>query len=147
MERNYYKIIRINGKPVPEHRYIMEQYLGRKLERNEVVHHKNRNRQDNRISNLQVMTVTEHLKLHAKDKKRKPRIWPIYPNLNAELARRDIKRSELAKYLKISAPTLVRKMHGDTEFTLEEAFKIYDLLNVDFPIEDLFSTEPKDELW
>ena len=36
-----YKAIRINGKKIDEHRYIIEQYLGRPLTRYEVVHHKN----------------------------------------------------------------------------------------------------------
>jgi hypothetical protein len=34
-----YKVITINGKRYREHRYIMEQYLGRKLEPWEHIHH------------------------------------------------------------------------------------------------------------
>ena len=30
----------------------------------EVVHHKNKNRKDNRIENLQLMTFTDHARLH-----------------------------------------------------------------------------------
>lgn len=67
-----YKLIYVNGYPVKNHIYIMEQYLGRKLNPNEVVHHKNFNPLDNRIENLQLMTRAEHTGLHAKlrDKKR-----------------------------------------------------------------------------
>jgi len=43
-----------------QHRLVMEKHLGRKLRKEEVVHHKNHNRSDNRISNLQVMTYSEH---------------------------------------------------------------------------------------
>lgn len=52
------------GHYVFEHILVMERYLGRHIKRDEVVHHINHNRQDNRIENLQLMTNGEHSKHH-----------------------------------------------------------------------------------
>lgn len=49
-----------------EHREIMEAHVGRKLLDTEIVHHKNENRLDNRIENLQIMTRAEHMNHHRK---------------------------------------------------------------------------------
>ena len=50
---------------VPKHTLVMERHLGRYLADDEVVHHINRDRADNRIENLKVMKIEEHKKLHA----------------------------------------------------------------------------------
>lgn len=47
-----------------EHRIVMEQLLGRKLLPGEIVHHKNDCKRDNSPGNLQVMTQSEHMKIH-----------------------------------------------------------------------------------
>lgn len=64
MTKSKYKGIRINGVKHDEHRFIMENNIGRKLDKNEIVHHVNGDSHDNRIENLQVMSRAEHARLH-----------------------------------------------------------------------------------
>ena len=73
------------GEYAKEHRLVMENYLkeyepnhyalieidnydGKWLNPKYVVHHINRIRDDNRVENLQIMTIEEHLKEHENDK-------------------------------------------------------------------------------
>jgi hypothetical protein len=60
----YFEITRGNNKGKLLHRVIMEQHLGRTLRHDEIVHHKDRNRENNDISNLQVMTKKQHSRHH-----------------------------------------------------------------------------------
>jgi hypothetical protein len=49
-----------------EHRLIMEEHIGRFLLNEEIVHHIDENRQNNEISNLQLINRDQHMKIHYK---------------------------------------------------------------------------------
>ncbi len=56
-----------------EHVVAIEHEIGRSLLKGECVHHKDGNKMNNSLSNLQLMTISDHTSLHAKEniKKRK----------------------------------------------------------------------------
>lgn len=47
-----------------EHRKVMEEFLGRQLLSSEIVHHKDGNRSNNDISNLELTTSSDHCRTH-----------------------------------------------------------------------------------
>lgn len=55
-----YRRMMVNGRRIFEHRIVMETALGRRLTRDELVHHKNGNGLDNRLENLELMTKRGH---------------------------------------------------------------------------------------
>lgn len=65
LQKNGYISISIGNKKYYEHRLIMEKFLGRKLKRNEQIHHKNGIKTDNRIENLEIVILGQHQKIHA----------------------------------------------------------------------------------
>lgn len=60
----YVDVTRHGRRSVPLHRDVMERYLGRKLEAEEVVHHKDGNKDNNAVSNLEVKDRRKHTSDH-----------------------------------------------------------------------------------
>ena len=64
IDEHGYNCIWVQGKPIREHRHIMQEHIGRKLSRSEFVHHKDGNPANNDLGNLEVMSNGEHTTHH-----------------------------------------------------------------------------------
>lgn len=82
----------------------MEQEVGRKLGSNEIVHHKNEDKLDNGIDNLEILTRSEHAKLHAKP-----------PYFTEEVRER-------ARQASIGRPSPGRKLTAEDVRTIKESY-------------------------
>ena len=73
-EHGYIIVYDENGDKIAEHRYVMAQIIGRKLNSDEHVHHINGDRSDNHPENLIMVTRSGHNIMHkpeqAKNRKR-----------------------------------------------------------------------------
>jgi hypothetical protein len=55
-----YRVISVNGRRIREHRYVMEQFLERRLDPSELVHHKDEDKLNNSIENLALTNRRDH---------------------------------------------------------------------------------------
>lgn len=65
----------------------------------------------------------------------------MYPNLEAELKRRNIKRADLAAHLGCAITTISEKMQGNSDFSVKAAKKIKELLGGGLTLEYLFACD------
>ena len=77
--------------------------------------------------------------------RKRKREFKMYDNLNAEIARKGLKKSQLAEFLSISTSAQRLKITGVKRFTLDEAFKIVEILGGDLSVEYLFQKGKSNE--
>lgn len=64
-----YKYSNTYGGRIREHIYIIQEKLGRQLDKNEVIHHIDGDKTNNNLNNLDLCTIQEHNNCHAKSEK------------------------------------------------------------------------------
>lgn len=105
-----YPTIQVNKKQWRIHRYIMEKHIGRKLLSNELVHHINGNKHDNKINNLQIVSRSEHKKLHSEigESTRIKKKYFFKKKQLLDLRKKKLSMQKIAEQYNCTQPTIFR---------------------------------------
>ena len=104
---------------VLEHRLVMEAHLGRRLRNDEKVHHIDRRRDHNLITNLLVMEEAEHSSLHRAIKAGNEREMKAWVE-----GKRSFMRSEIiARLPMFKVPTVLREFLTGAEWVAPKSIR------------------------
>jgi HNH endonuclease len=111
----------VGGKQLLVSRVVMQVHLGRKLLSTELVHHKDENPFNNDVSNLQVVSRSEHKRIHAKIgmRTRLKKVWHLDPKTIGAIYK---DRPNIQK---------IADQFGCTEATIRRTLKINPLFQFD----------------
>lgn len=65
----------------------------------------------------------------------------MYPNLEAEMARKKLTRGQLAEMLNMTPTTLGNKLNGKVDISLPECIAIKNILHLSVTVDELFKTD------
>lgn len=123
---NGYRMITVGGKQIFEHRHVMECYLGRPLLTEERVHHKNHIKLDNRLENLEIVSMSEHKRDHHPEIGKSTQFKQIYnftPEMALSLFRQYKSSQKVANVLGCAEVTARRAITGIAGKSLKELKK------------------------
>lgn len=87
----YVRLMIPGAEATPEHRYVMQKHIGRSLVRGETVHHKNGDRSDNRLENLELWAHSHPYGQRVTD------LIPYFVEFHRDAITKALKESEEAK--------------------------------------------------
>ena len=116
---------RYGKKKYKEHRILMQLHLNKRLSIWEIVHHKDRNKLNNSLDNLEVLNSFEHASMPPKEMGGKPKNWKPANTINQkvlERAKEIMEEMEKINYSEISR-RLAKEGIIVTSFTLSKYLK------------------------
>lgn len=100
-----------------EHRIVAEKMIGRKLRKNEIVHHKNGNTKDNRPSNLEIMDNADHIRHHLTGPKAPWYLKDITVKKIKSLMKDGLSLRAIGRYFGVPHVTISRRLKkGDAQW-------------------------------
>jgi hypothetical protein len=111
-----YVVVKTESGFVRKHVLVMERHIGRKLLPGEIVHHKDENKLNNDISNLEIMLHGEHTVMHHTGARR------------SDATRRNISRSKSVIGEEDAEKIRERVFNGETQKSLAKAYGVGEMV-------------------
>ena len=107
---------------VREHVKVMQDHIGRAIKQNECVHHKDGNKKNNNLENLELMNHGEHTRDHHLGKKRSEK---ARANISEGIKKSIFEKGHRGRKLNASKVIEIRKIHASGSKTYTKTSKLY----------------------